>query len=52
MINIYFPRRINVTNLCNLNTLLSYCYLTTLIYLYIISRITISKCKMIKMCSV
>nr|DAQ53067.1 MAG TPA: hypothetical protein [Caudoviricetes sp.] len=52
MINIYFPCRINVANLCSLVILPSYSYFTTLIYLYIISRITISKCKMIKMCSI
>nr|DAE75629.1 MAG TPA: hypothetical protein [Caudoviricetes sp.] len=52
MINIYFPCRINITNLCNLNTFLSYCYLTVLINLYVVRRISISKCKMIKMCSI
>nr|DAR97215.1 MAG TPA: hypothetical protein [Caudoviricetes sp.] len=52
MINIYFPCWIYITNLCSLIALLSYSYLTILIYLYIISRITICKCKMIKMCSI
>nr|DAX58393.1 MAG TPA: hypothetical protein [Caudoviricetes sp.] len=52
MINIYFPCWVNVTNFCNLNTLLSYSYLTILINLYVVSRISICKCKMIKMCSI
>nr|DAJ27677.1 MAG TPA: hypothetical protein [Crassvirales sp.] len=52
MINVYFPCRINITNLCSLNNLLSYSYFSTLINLHTIRGITISKCKIIKMCSI
>nr|DAV74027.1 MAG TPA: hypothetical protein [Bacteriophage sp.] len=52
MINVYFPCRINIANLCSLINFSPYSYFTILINLYIVSRTAISKCKVIKVCSI